>query len=241
MSDNKDTDEGKTIRGSRTMTLKLEKTVDAGHVQQSFSQGRKKTVVVEKKKKRVLTRPGAKAPAVAKAVVAPVSTPQKAEPPKPAVAKRGRPGSGNARPQRTSGGGASDKLLSNAEMDARTRALQMARERDVVEAAQKIKDDVARAEQEKLDAIEREKQAVIEAAKPKVEPAKPSVVAKKPAGQKPLKWTRPARKPKPKNVVNTPRRSPRPKAKTICETAVQNSKHLHQAEVKPTIADVRAS
>ena len=157
---------------------------DAGHVQQSFSQGRKKTVVVEKKKKRVITRPGAKAPAVAKAVVAPVSTPPKAATPKPVVAKRGRAGSGNARPQRTSGGGASDKLLSNAEMDARTRALQMARERDVVEAAQKIENDAARAEQEKLDAIEHEKQAVIEAANPKVEPAKPSVVAKKPAAPK---------------------------------------------------------
>ncbi len=187
MSDNKDSD-GKTIQSSRTMTLKLQKTVDAGHVQQSFSQGRKKTVVVKKKRKRIITRPGEQAPAATEAVAAPVSTPQKVAPPKPVVAKTSRAGASNARPKKTSGGGTSDKLLSNAEVDARTRALQMARERDVVEAAQKIEDDAARAEQEKLDVIEREKQATIEAVKLTVDQAKPaakpSVVAKKPTGRK---------------------------------------------------------
>ncbi len=182
MSDNKDT-EGKTIRGSRTMTLNLKKTVDAGHVQQSFSQGRKKTVVVKKKRKRVITRPGAEAPAAPEPEVAP----QKVEQPKPVIAKP-RNARANSRPKKSFDNGSSDKLLSNAEVDARTRALQMARERDVVEAAQKIKDDAARAEQEKLDTIEREKQAAIEAAKPKVEKtepaAKPAAVAKKPAAEK---------------------------------------------------------
>ena len=144
----------------------------------------RKTVIVEKKRKRVITRPGAEAPAVEKPKDAPASTPPKVEPTKQVVAKRGRPGLANARPKKSSGGGASDKLLSNAEVDARSRALLMARERDVVEAAQKIKDDTARVEQEKLDVIEREKQAVIEAAKPKVETPKPSAVAKKPAGLK---------------------------------------------------------
>ena len=169
------------------MTLNLKKTVDAGHVQQNFSQGRKKTVIVRKKRKRVLTRPGEEAPtsAAPEAPEVPDRAPPKVEGPKPVIAKSRRSGSSNARPKRSSRGGSSDKLsLSNAEMDARTRALQMAKERDVVEAAQRVKDEAARIEQEKLDAIERQKQAVIEAAKPKVEkvePApKPASAVKKP-------------------------------------------------------------
>jgi translation initiation factor IF-2 len=48
----------KTIRGARTMTLNLKRTVDAGHVRQSFSHGRSKSVLVEKKKKRSIQTPG---------------------------------------------------------------------------------------------------------------------------------------------------------------------------------------
>ncbi len=48
----------KTIRGARTMTLNLKRTVDAGHVKQSFSHGRSKSVLVEKKKKRSIQTPG---------------------------------------------------------------------------------------------------------------------------------------------------------------------------------------
>ncbi|MCF6199970.1 MAG: translation initiation factor IF-2 [Hyphomicrobiaceae bacterium] len=59
MSDNKETEDDKTIR-SKPMTLNLKKTVDAGHVQQSVSRGRKNAVIVEKKKRRVITRPGTK-------------------------------------------------------------------------------------------------------------------------------------------------------------------------------------
>ena len=197
MTDNKDTD-GKTIRGSRTMTLNLKRTVDAGHVQQNFSAGRKKTVVVEKKRKRIITRPGEEAPtpeapASQDAAPKPAPTPpKKASQPKSAPA-RGRQ---NARPRRSGGGGggsSSDNLsLSNAEMDARTKALQMARERDVVEAAQRVKDETARIEREKLDAIEAEKRAAEEALKPKVEKTEVKAeVEKKPAV---AKTARPAAK-----------------------------------------------
>jgi translation initiation factor IF-2 len=64
MSETKETGD-KTIRGSRTMTLNLKRTVDAGHVRQNFSHGRSKSVLVEKKKKRIITSPGeaAEAPA----------------------------------------------------------------------------------------------------------------------------------------------------------------------------------
>ncbi|MEC9367655.1 MAG: translation initiation factor IF-2 [Pseudomonadota bacterium] len=59
MSETKE-DGGKTIRGSRTMTLNLKRTVESGHVRQSFSHGRSKAVLVEKKKKRVITPAGGK-------------------------------------------------------------------------------------------------------------------------------------------------------------------------------------
>ncbi len=47
-------DEKKTL-GTRTLGVK--RTVE-GQVQQQFSHGRKNTVVVERKKRRVLTKPG---------------------------------------------------------------------------------------------------------------------------------------------------------------------------------------
>ncbi len=62
MSETKE-ESGKTIRGSRTMTLNLKRTVDAGHVRQSFSHGRSKSVLVEKKKKRLIQAPGSSAAA----------------------------------------------------------------------------------------------------------------------------------------------------------------------------------
>ncbi len=54
MSESKEAGE-KTARGRKPISLK--RTVDAGHVQQKFSHGRSKSVVVEKKRKRVVTAP----------------------------------------------------------------------------------------------------------------------------------------------------------------------------------------
>ena len=49
----------KTLRGAAPRKpLSLKRTVDAGHVKQSFSHGRSKSVVVEKKKKRTISAPG---------------------------------------------------------------------------------------------------------------------------------------------------------------------------------------
>ena len=44
----------KTVRGGRKMTLKVRRTVESGHVRQSFSHGRSKSVLVEKKKRRAV-------------------------------------------------------------------------------------------------------------------------------------------------------------------------------------------
>ena len=58
MTETKETAE-KTLRGAAPRKpLSLKRTVDAGHVKQSFSHGRSKSVVVEKKKKRTISGPG---------------------------------------------------------------------------------------------------------------------------------------------------------------------------------------
>ena len=54
MSESKETDE-KPATGRKPLSLK--RTVDAGHVQQKFSHGRSKSVVVEKKRKRTVAAP----------------------------------------------------------------------------------------------------------------------------------------------------------------------------------------
>lgn len=69
-------------------TLSLKRTVDSGQVRQSFSRGRTKSVVVEKKRKRIL-KPGEGA---AEATPAPAATPKPAATPAPApVAKAPTP------------------------------------------------------------------------------------------------------------------------------------------------------
>ena len=76
-----------------TLTLKplgLRRTVEAGQVQQQFSHGRRNTVVVEVKRRRVLGRPGEAAPVEAEEVEAapapaPVAAPAPAPAPKPAA------------------------------------------------------------------------------------------------------------------------------------------------------------
>jgi translation initiation factor IF-2 len=60
MSEIKETTD-KTLRGDARKPLSLKRTVESGHVRQSFSHGRSKSVVVEKKKKRTITAPGAEA------------------------------------------------------------------------------------------------------------------------------------------------------------------------------------
>ena len=71
--------------------LGLKRTVEAGQVQQQFSHGRRNTVVVEVKRRRVLGRPGEAAPAPeaeevqAAPAPAPVPAPAPAPAPKPAL------------------------------------------------------------------------------------------------------------------------------------------------------------
>ena len=62
MSETNET-EGKAGRGGRKMTLNVRRTVESGHVRQSFSHGRSKSVLVEKKKRRAIGAGGAAQPA----------------------------------------------------------------------------------------------------------------------------------------------------------------------------------
>ena len=92
--------EDKTARGGRKMTLNVRRTVESGHVRQSFSHGRSKSVLVEKKKRRAVGgTPAAQPIEEPKPKVATAA-------PEPAPAKRARDddqrraGRGAARPFR---------------------------------------------------------------------------------------------------------------------------------------------
>ena len=58
MSETKETTTDKTLRSGSRKPLSLKRTEPSGHVQQSFSHGRKNVVVVERKKRRTISTPG---------------------------------------------------------------------------------------------------------------------------------------------------------------------------------------
>ena len=168
MSETNETD-GKT-RG-RKMTLNLRRTVESGHVRQSFSHGRSKSVLVEKKKRRSIGSEGGGAPPAEEAKAAPTEEAPAPEPaPKPAQDKQRR-------------SGVVLKQLSEEEKDARAKALAGARLRDA-EERERVKETAAQeaelaeqhaeeaAEAEKKKREEEAKKAAEETAKPKAEPAR---------------------------------------------------------------------
>ncbi len=111
MSETKDSDT-KNTGGSGRKPLSLQRTVESGHVRQSFSHGRSKSVVVEKRKSRKLAQPGA-------------SSDERA-------AQRSRADTGAEKKPGAIGG----RNLSDHERDARMRALEEAKkaEADRIEA-----------------------------------------------------------------------------------------------------------
>ena len=136
MSETKESGD-KTLGGARPKkTLSLKRTEAAGQVRQSFSHGRSRSVVVEKKKKRTITAPGT-AEAEVDTLPAEQAPVQRAEP-APAVAKT-VPGPAKApEPKREQTPPAAAKVLrtlSNDERAARTKALEAARVREVEERA----------------------------------------------------------------------------------------------------------
>ena len=114
MTETKETTE-KTLRGAAPRKpLSLKRTVESGHVRQSFSHGRSKSVVVEKKKKRTISGPGG-------AEGEDAATPQ-TEAERLLAEVMQRPGG-----------------LSTDELDARRRALEAAKERAEAEERERAR------------------------------------------------------------------------------------------------------
>ncbi|MCG6207374.1 translation initiation factor IF-2 [Rhodopseudomonas sp. HC1] len=129
---------------SKTLTLKPR--VEQGVVRQSFSHGRSKQVVVEKRGKRRLGD-GTPEPAAPEVVKKPAA----AAPPPPPPRQQPRPS-----PQQQARSGMVLRTLTEDERTARATALADARVREVEERKQAEIEAVRRAEQEKIDKAERE-------------------------------------------------------------------------------------
>jgi translation initiation factor IF-2 len=143
MSETNETDT-KTLRG-RKPTLNLRRTVESGHVRQSFSHGRSKSVLVEKKKRRAVgagaqdasleeAKPTAEKPAAS----APAETKAPAE----------------TQQQRRSG--VVLRALSDEEKDARAKALVGARQREAEDRERAKLDAELQAVQDETRTKERE-------------------------------------------------------------------------------------
>jgi translation initiation factor IF-2 len=179
MTETKETTE-KTLRGTTPRKpLSMKRTVDAGHVKQSFSHGRSKSVVVEKKKKRTISGPAGDMEEAA--------APEMAEAGRLLAEVIQRP-----------------DALSRDELDARRRALELERERSEKEEQERLRLEALRpkaAEPEPppappVPADVAEPEPVVakdEAAKPDAEkarpaePAKPGKVAETPRRTEPVK------------------------------------------------------
>ncbi|WP_443971840.1 translation initiation factor IF-2 [Sphingobium sp. CR28] len=167
MSDKDD----KPILGRKPLGLK--RTVEAGQVQQSFSHGRKNTVVVEVKRRRVLGRPGdvavADAPEQAQAPTpapAPAPAPVAAAPaPRPAPPPPSRPSGNQSLLSRQE---LQAKLLREAE-EARMTALEDARRREEANKLAANEEEKRRAEENRR--AEEEARANPPAAEPVAEEA----------------------------------------------------------------------
>jgi translation initiation factor IF-2 len=132
--------EDKTVRGGRKMTLNVRRTVESGHVRQSFSHGRSKSVLVEKKKRRAVGATPAAQP-----VEEP--KPKVATAPEPTPAKRERDDE-QRRP------GVVLRALSDEEKDARLRALTESRQREAIEREKAKEEAVKRVVTEEVKAKE---------------------------------------------------------------------------------------
>ena len=125
MSETNET-EGKGARGGSKMTLNVRRTVEFGHVRQSFSHGRSKSVLVEKKKRRAIG-----------STPSPQPVEEAQTKPKPQIAEVAQKPKAEETAQQRSKGQVL-RQLSDEEKDARTRALYDARQREADEQARAI-------------------------------------------------------------------------------------------------------
>ncbi|WP_299476616.1 translation initiation factor IF-2 [uncultured Roseibium sp.] len=164
MSDTKNPGD-KTISVERGKTLGLKRGGgDQGTVRQSFSHGRSKAVVVEKKKRRVVIpgqepKPEAPAPTTQR-LDKPAEAPRKPQQPDPQAAKQARRAASG---QRQKGNGNVLRTLTKEEAAARAAALQMAKEREVEERKRRAEDEKRLAAEAALRKAEEEERAKVEA------------------------------------------------------------------------------
>ncbi|WP_022681218.1 translation initiation factor IF-2 [Sphingobium bisphenolivorans] len=182
MSDSK---EDKPVLGRKPLGIK--RTVESGQVQQQFSHGRKNTVVVEVKRRRILGKPGeagAAAPAVEPQADptprAPAPAPQQpqARAPQPAAPARPAPPQSLMSRQELQA-----KLLREAE-EARMNALEEARRREDAQRLAASEEEKRRAEENRLAAeaaeveVARQAEEAVKAPEPAPEaPAAPAAEA----------------------------------------------------------------
>jgi translation initiation factor IF-2 len=192
MSETNET-EGKS--GGRKMTLNLRRTVESGHVRQSFSHGRSKSVLVEKKKRRSIGSGGAAAAAEEVKEKPRAKAPAKEEAPKPAASK----------PRRS---GVVLKQLSEEEKGARAKALADARVREA-EERELAKEDAAK---EAALAEQRAKEAAEEEARRQEDEAKKTAEAQLEATAKPKAKAAPKSSESPRRPMEPEKEQPRRQA-----------------------------
>ncbi len=192
MSETNET-EGKS--GGRKMTLNLRRTVESGHVRQSFSHGRSKSVLVEKKKRRSIGSGGAAAAAEDVKEKPRAKAPAKEEAPKPAASK----------PRRS---GVVLKQLSEEEKGARAKALADARVREA-EERERAKEDAAK---EAALAEQRAKETAEEEARRQEDEAKKAAEAQLEATAKPKARAAPKSLESPRRPMEPEKEQPRRQA-----------------------------
>ncbi|WP_428628721.1 translation initiation factor IF-2 [Sphingopyxis sp.] len=156
--------------------LGLKRTVEAGQVQQQFSHGRRNTVVVEVKRRRVLGRPGEAAPepVVEEVEVAPAPAPAPTPPPAaPAAPKRASENESLMSRQELQ-----SQLLREAE-ESRMNALEDNRRRDEAARARAVEEEKQRGEQ----AAAKQAEAAPAVAPVAAEPAAEAPTAAEPQGE----------------------------------------------------------
>ena len=151
MSDTKD-DKTLSVNPKKTLTLKRP-GMEQGTVRQNFSHGRTKAVVVETKKRK-FSLPGEKQEAPQPAVTLKPRAPQPEAPQPPAPPRPAAPA-----PAPSSRSGMVLNELSTEEMDARRRALQHSKVREVEERKRAAEDAARRAEEDERRRHEREESA----------------------------------------------------------------------------------
>ena len=140
MSDTKETESGSQRTERKRVTLNLGKSVEQGHVRQNFSHGRSKSVLVEKKRKRTASAAGQQQSETAGAPAAPESKPAAKKPAPEPAAEAKKPTTQRDKSERVL------RQLSSEERDARVRALGEARKREEVERAERERLAVEEAE-----------------------------------------------------------------------------------------------